>query len=266
MYTQIEVETHSEGKIQIVYLNNSKTFNALTKTVLAELAKFFNECSKNEIVRCVAISGKGKAFCSGQNLEDIVIGGNDSKKEKVVHHMVENYYNPMVTALTNCNKPVVALVNGPAVGAGAMLGLICDFVLASEKAYFSQAFANIGLVPDTGGTYFLPKLVGRQMAHYLTYTGKKLSSKEAQQLGLVAEVFSEEEFADKSLAILSHIAEMPTAALNLTKFAFAQSYGNSLEDQLKIEADFQQKASETDDFKEGVTAFLQKRKPQYKGK
>lgn len=266
MYTQFEVESHLEGKIQIAYLNNPKTFNALTKPALSELKLFFEECSKNDTVRCVAISGRGKAFCSGQNLDDAFVQGEAHHEKNVVHHIVKDYYNPLVIELTKCKKPVVALVNGPAVGAGAMLALICDFVLASDKAYFSQAFSNIGLIPDTGGTYFLPKLVGRQMAHYLSFTGKKLSAKEAQQLGLVAEVFGEEEFASQSMEILSKIAEMPTAALKLTKKAFAHSYENSLEKQLNLEADLQQKASETEDFLEGVSAFLQKRKPEYKGK
>lgn len=265
MYTQFDVESHFSGKLQVAFLNNPQTFNALTKPALLELKDFFHRCSNDENVRCVAISGRGKAFCSGQNLGDAFSAENHRQKNEI-HKIVKDYYNPLVLELTRCKKPVVALVNGPAVGAGAMLALICDFVLASEKAYFSQAFSNIGLIPDTGGTYFLPKLVGRQMANYLAFTGKKLGAEESKNLGLVAEVFGEEEFLSKSFEVLGNLANMPTSALKLTKKAFAHSYENSLEKQLELEAELQQEAAETEDFMEGISAFLQKRKPIYKGR
>lgn len=266
MYNQFELESHFEGKLKIIYLNNPATFNALTKPALSELADFFHQVSKDDETRCVAISGRGKAFCSGQNLSNAFNQAQSGFDHQFIYNIVKEYYNPLVMEITRCKKPVIALVNGPAVGAGAMLALICDFVLASEKAYFSQAFSNIGLIPDTGGTYFLPKLVGRQMAHYLAFTGKKLSSDDAYRLGLVAEVFSEDEFTVKSMEILENMANMPTSALKLTKKAFAHSYENSLEKQLKLEADLQEKASKTEDFLEGITAFIEKRKPIYKGK
>ncbi|VDH04575.1 enoyl-CoA hydratase/isomerase family protein [Bergeyella zoohelcum] len=266
MYNQFEIESHFDGKLQVVYLNNPATYNALTKPALAELKDFFHRVNNDDEIRCVAISGRGKAFCSGQNLSDAFVQGESQQNENLIYKIVKDYYNPLVMEITHCKKPVIALVNGPAVGAGAMLALICDFVLASEKAYFSQAFSNIGLIPDTGGTYFLPKLVGRQMAQYLAFTGKKLCADDAYRLGLVAEVFSEDEFTTKSMKILENMANMPTSALKLTKKAFAHSYDNSLEKQLRLEAELQEKASRTDDFKEGVSAFLEKRKPQYKGK
>lgn len=265
-YIQFDVESHFDGKLKIAFLNQPETYNALAKPILTELKDFFQQCSNDENVRCVAISGRGKAFCSGQNLDDAFVQGNEHQEKNIVHKIVKDYYNPLVTELTQCKKPVVALVNGPAVGAGAMLALICDFVLASEKAYFLQAFSNIGLIPDTGGTYFLPKLVGRQMANYLAFTGKKMSAEESKSLGLVAEVFSEAEFSQKSLEILEKLTEMPTAALKLTKKAFAHSYDNSLKQQLDLEADLQQEAAQTEDFFEGVSSFLEKRKPNYKGK
>lgn len=266
MYTQFEVESHYDGKLKIAYLNQPETYNALTKPVLSELKDFFQHCSNDNQVRCIAISGRGKAFCSGQNLDDAFVQGSEHHDKNIVGKIVEDYYNPLVLELTRCKKPVIALVNGPAVGAGAMLALICDVVIASEKAYFSQAFSNIGLIPDTGGTYFLPRLVGRQMANYLAFTGKKLSADESKSLGLVGEVFSEAEFVDKSMEILKNISEMATSALKLTKKAFAHSYDNSLKQQLDLEAQLQQEAADTEDFFEGVAAFLEKRKPNYKGK
>ncbi|MCE3076955.1 enoyl-CoA hydratase-related protein [Chryseobacterium gwangjuense] len=266
MYTQIDIETHFDGKLKIAYLNQPETMNALTKPSLSDLKDFIKDCSEDEMVRCVAISGRGRAFCSGQNLDDAFVQGNEHHDNDIIRKIVVDYYNPLVKEITRCKKPVVALVNGPAVGAGAMLALISDFVLAVDKSYFAQAFSNIGLIPDTGGTYFLPKLLGRQLANYLAFTGKKLSAEEAKSYGLVAEVFNEEEFAPKSMGILEKMSNMPTAAIKLTKKAFAASYNNTLKEQLELEGDLQQEAAETEDFKEGVSAFLEKRKPNYKGK
>jgi len=266
MYTQLDIESHFDGKLKIAYLNQPETMNALTKPSLGDLKDFIKECSDDPTVRCVAISGRGRAFCSGQNLDDAFVQGNDHHDDDIIRRIVTDYYNPLVLEITRCKKPVVALVNGPAVGAGAMLALICDFVLANNKAYFSQAFSNIGLIPDTGGTYFLPKLLGRQLANYLAFTGKKLSAEESKSYGLVAEVFTEEEFNSKSMEILEKVSNMPTVGLKLTKKAFAHSYNNTLKEQLELEGDLQQEAAETQDFKEGVQAFLQKRKPEYKGK
>lgn len=266
MYTQIDIQSHFDGKLKIAYLDQPEFMNALNRVTIKELTEFVKECNEDDTVRAIAISGHGKAFCSGQNLDEAFTVGNDLKEKELIKRIVLDYYNPMVTAITKSKKPVIALVNGPAVGAGAMLALICDFAIASEKAYFSQAFSKIGLIPDTGGTYFLPKLLGRQLATYLAFTGKKLSAEEAKSYGLVAEVFSEDQFVTNSMEILENIANMPTRAFTLTKKAFAHSYSNSLEDQLILEADLQQEAAETLDFTEGVTAFLQKRKPEYKGK
>ncbi|KIC65184.1 enoyl-CoA hydratase/isomerase family protein [Chryseobacterium taiwanense] len=266
MYTQIDIETHFDGKLKIAYLNQQETMNALTKPSLSDLKDFVKECSEDPTVRCVAISGRGRAFCSGQNLDDAFVQGNEHHDNNIIRKIVTDYYNPLVTEITRCKKPVVALVNGPAVGAGAMLALISDFVLAVDKSYFAQAFSNIGLIPDTGGTYYLPKLLGRQLANYLAFTGKKLSAEEARSYGLVAEVFNEEDFLPKSMEILEKMSNMPTAAIKLTKKAFAHSYNNTLKEQLELEGDLQQEAAETEDFIEGVNAFLQKRKPNYKGR
>ncbi len=266
MYTHLDIETHFDGKLKIGYLNQPETFNSLNSILLKEISAFIIESDADESVRCIAISGRGKAFCSGQNLKDALAAGEESKDDKFIQKMVLNYYNPVVTAISYCKKPIISLVNGPAVGAGANLALICDFVLATESAYFSQAFSKIGLVPDTGGTYYLPKLIGRQMALYLAFTGKKLSANDAKNFGLVAEVFADADFDSACLSVLKEISEMPTAALALTKKAFNESYGNTLEQQLELEGKYQQQASETADFQEGIAAFVEKRKPIYQGK
>lgn len=265
MYTQIEIESHFEGKLKIAYLNQPETYNSLNKILLTELKNFIEECDKDENVRCVALSGRGKAFCSGQNLKEALSLGN-VEEDRVIQRMVVEFYNPLVKEIAHCKKPVVSLVNGPAVGAGAMLALICDICLATENSYFSQAFVNIGLIPDTGGTYWLPKLLGRQQANYLTFTGKKLSSNDALKLGLIADVFADVEFFEKSMEVLETLSNLPTKAIALTKKAFNHSYENDLKQQLDLEGIYQQAAAESEDFNEGVTAFLEKRKPNYKGK
>ncbi len=265
MYTHLEIESLLEGKLQIAYLNQPETYNSLNKISLKELKNFIHDCSNNEMVRCIAISGRGKAFCSGQNLKDALSMG-DTEEDRIIQRMVIDYYNPLVKEIAKCKKPVVSLVNGAAAGAGAMLALICDITLATESAFFSQAFVNIGLIPDTGGTYWLPKLLGRQQANYLAFTGKKLSATEAKNMGLIADVFPDENFMESSMEILTHISNLPTKAIALTKKAFNESYENTLNQQLDVEGILQQEAAESEDFKEGVTSFLEKRKPNYKGK
>ena len=265
MYTQLETESHFDGKLQIAFLNQPETYNSLNKLLLTELKNFVNECNQKETVRCIAISGRGKAFCSGQNLKDAMSLGNP-EDDKVIQKIVTDYYNPLVEVMYNSKKPVVSLVNGPAVGAGAMLALICDICLATESSYFSQAFVNIGLIPDTGGTFWLPKLLGRQQANYLAFTGKKLSAVEAKQMGLIADVFENENFLVNAMGILEQISNQPTKAIALTKKAFNESYDNNLSQQLELEGILQQEAAESEDFRKGVFAFLEKRKPKYRGK
>lgn len=265
MYTQIDIELHLDGRLQIAYLNQPETFNSLNKTLLSELRTFVKESSKNPEVRCIAISGRGKAFCSGQNLKEALSLG-DTKDERIIQRMVIDYYNPLVKEIASCRKPVVSLVNGPAVGAGAMLALICDISLATESSYFSQAFVNIGLIPDTGGTYWLPKIMSRQQANYLAFTGKKIGATEAKSMGFIADVFKDENFAAESMEVLTTLSNLPTKAISLTKKAFNESYDNTLNQQLDVEGILQQEAAESEDFMEGVTAFLAKRKPNYQGK
>ena len=265
MYTQLEIESLLEGKLQIAYLNQPETYNSLNKILLKELRTFVHEASKNPEVRCIAISGRGKAFCSGQNLKEALSLGN-AEDDRIIQRIVIDYYNPLVKEIAHAKKPVVSLVNGAAVGAGAMLALICDISLATESSYFSQAFVNIGLIPDTGGTYWLPKLLGRQQANYLAFTGKKLSATEAKNMGLIADVFPDENFMESAMEVLTTLSNLPTKAISLTKKAFNESYDNNLSQQLDLEGILQQEAAESADFMEGVAAFLEKRKPNYKGK
>jgi len=255
MYSQIEIDSQFDGKLQLIYLNQPDSYNSLTQVMLGELRNAVHKFSNDDNVRCIAISGKGKAFCAGQNLKEALGFDED---DRTIQRFVIEYYNPLVLEIVKCKKPVIALVNGPAVGARAMLASICDFTLATESSYFSFAFANIGLIPDTAGTYYLPKLVGRQLASYLSFTGKKVPATEAKKIGLVADVFTDSEFVEKSMEVLTQ--------LYLTKKAFNKSYTFTLSEQLDYESIIQQDAAETEDFKEGVAAFIEKRLPNYKGK
>jgi 2-(1,2-epoxy-1,2-dihydrophenyl)acetyl-CoA isomerase len=263
MYSQIEIDSQFDGKLQLIYLNQPDSYNSLTQIMLEELRNAVHKFSEDENVRCVAIAGKGKAFCAGQNLKEAL---SFNEEDRTIQRFVIEYYNPLVLEIVKCKKPVIALVNGPAVGAGAMLASICDFTLATESSYFSFAFANIGLIPDTAGTYYLPKLVGRQLASYLSFTGKKVPALEAKKIGLVADVFSDSDFVEKSMEVLTQLSHAATTALYLTKKAFNKSYDFTLREQLDYESIIQQDAAETEDFKEGVTAFIEKRLPNYKGK
>lgn len=265
-YTQFDIENRLEGKIKVAVLDQPETFNALNKMVLKELREFMEECDDDPEVRCIAITGKGAAFSSGQNLKRVVDLIKAEDATNVVEKIVLDYYNPLVLSIVKNKKPVVSLVNGAAVGAGAMLALICDITLAKESAYFTQAFTGIGLIPDTAGTYYLPKLLGRQTASYLAFTGQKISTQEAKDLGLIADVFPDAEFEAKANAVLEVIAKRPTMAIGLTKRAFLHSYDNTLLQQLDLESKYQQKASESADFEEGVAAFLEKREAQFIGK
>lgn len=265
-YEQIEIEDRFDGKLRVVYLNQPDSYNSLTVKMLNELYVVLENCDSDENIRCVAISGRGSAFCAGQNLKEAMALADNPHEQRKVQRMVLNYYNPLVRSVVNNRKPIIALVNGAAVGAGAMLALICDFAIAKESSYFSQGFSKIGLIPDTAGTYFLPKLLGRQMATYLAFTGKRLSAKEAKNIALIPEVFADDEFERKANQILEELANLPTKALAITKEAFNKSYINDLEKQLELESVAQQKAAETADFQEGITAFIEKRKPDYQGK
>ncbi len=265
-FTKIQVETFFDGKLKIAYLNSPDSYNALNRKMLTELKEFVKHCNEDNNVRCIGISGRGSAFCSGQNLKEALTLQTEMHDEHFVQRMVIEYYNPLVTEISNSRKPVIALVNGVAAGAGAMLALICDFAIATESATFSQAFVNIGLIPDTGGTYYLPKLLGRTLANYLAFTGKKLSAEEAKNLGLVPEVFADKNFQKEAFAILERLSNLPTTAIGLTKKAFNKSHQNTLEEQLDLEGIYQQKAAFSKDFMEGVTAFLEKRTPNYTGK
>lgn len=248
-----------KDSIAFITFNRPEKYNAFNREMALLFQQKLNECTSKE-VRCVYITGSGKAFCSGQDLEEVT----DPQGPKI-EHIVGEHYNPIITCIRKLHKPVVAAVNGVAAGAGANIALACDIVVAAHSASFIQAFSKLGLIPDSGGTFFLPRLVGWQKASALMMLGDKIPAEEAERIGMIYKVFSDEMFAEEAQKIAATLVSMPTKGLAYTKQLLDNSFENSYEDQLEDEENFQQLAGNTKDYREGVQAFLEKRKPNFTG-
>jgi 2-(1,2-epoxy-1,2-dihydrophenyl)acetyl-CoA isomerase len=246
--------------IAAITLNRPEKFNSFNREMALLMQDRLDEAASLHEVRCLYITGAGKAFCAGQDISELV---GDNKLE--IRQILAEHYNPIVKRIRNMAKPVVAAVNGVAAGAGANIALCCDIVVASETAAFIQAFSKIGLIPDSGGTFTLPRLIGWQKASALMMTGDKVAAVDAEKMGMVYKVFPADTFEDESKKIAVTLAGMPTKGLAYTKHALNQSFTNSWEEQLLMEDEYQQKAALTYDFNEGINAFLEKRNPVFKG-
>ncbi len=256
------IELKIENGIARIVLNRPETFNSFNREMALLLQKTLDDCSGNNEVRAIVLTGNGKAFCAGQDLNEVTSPELNPGFRKIL----EEHYNPIVKRIRTIEKPIIAAVNGVAAGAGANIALACDVVVASETASFIQAFSKIGLIPDSAGTFFLPRLIGFQKAAALMMLGDKVSANEAEQLGMLYKVFSTETFEEEITKLALKLAEMPTKALGLTKRLLNQSMVNNLEQQLAMESDLQIEAAESEDYAEGVQAFIEKRKPVFKGK
>lgn len=251
---------HIENGIAFITLNRPDKLNSFNREMALLLQSKLDECASLHEVRAVYLTGAGKGFCAGQDLAEVVDPNGPG-----MQRILSEHYNPIITRLRHMPKPVVAAVNGVAAGAGANIALACDIVVATQSASFIQAFSKIGLIPDSGGTYTLPRLIGWQKASALMMLGDKVTAEEAERLGMLYKVFPDEVFSESSKKIAATLSQMPTKALAYIKHALNQSASNDLEAQLQLEDVYQQKAADTDDFKEGVQAFLDKRAPQFKG-
>ncbi len=246
--------------IGFITLNRPDKLNSFNREMSLLMQEALDECKKDDI-RCVLITGAGKGFSAGQDLAEVVDPAGPD-----IHKILSEHFNPIVKKIRNLEKPVVAAVNGVAAGAGANIALVCDVVVASQTSSFLQAFSKIGLIPDSGGTHTLPRLIGWQKASALMMLGEKISAVEAEKLGMVYKIFPAETFMENSIELARYLAAMPTRGLALTKQALKASFTNDLDEQLALEDEFQQKAAATADYQEGVEAFIARREAKFTGK
>ena len=251
-----------ENQVAYVTLNRPDVFNSFNREMALSLQSILDDCEHNNDVRSIVITGNGKAFCAGQDLKEVTSPELNPGFKKIL----EEHYNPIITRIRAINKPIIAAVNGVAAGAGANIALSCDLVVASNKASFIQAFSKIGLIPDSGGSFFLPRLIGFQKATALMMLGDKVTAEEAEELGMIFKVISSESFNEEVEKLAVKLANMPTKALGLIKELLSKSMTNTLEQQLELEGKLQIKAALSEDYTEGVNAFMEKRKPIFKGK
>lgn len=253
---------HSEqiDQLLILKLNRPDKFNSFNREMALELQAELDRAAAEKSIRAILLSGEGKAFCAGQDLAEAIDPNGPGLKR-----IVDEHYNPLILKLRALNKPVIAALNGVAAGAGANLALACDIVLAAKSASFIQAFSKIGLIPDSGGTFTLPRLIGFNLASALMMTGDKLTADEALQHGMIYKVYDDSELNRQSIELGLKMAAMPTKALGLTKQLLNKSYTNTLSQQLDFEKETQVESANSYDYNEGVKAFLEKRKPDFKG-
>ncbi len=260
--TESSILLRRDGAIARLTLNRPDRLNALTLAMLGELSAALSDLDGDETVRAVILTGTGRGFCAGQDLTD----HEAVDDTRAIRSVVERHYNPVIRQIRALPQPVIAAVNGIAAGAGCSLALACDIAIAPESAKFSNAFVNIGLIPDGGGSYFLPRLVGQARALGLSLLGEAIDAKTAADWGLIWRAVPDSEFAGAIDALAKRLAEMPTAAIGLIKHAINVSGHHSLEQQLAVEAELQAQAAETEDYQEGRAAFLEKRKPRFIGR
>lgn len=249
-----------QNGVAVIRLNRPEKFNSFVREMALDIQERLDYCQTEKSIRAVVLTGNGKAFCAGQDLKEAT---DDNGIE--LKNIVSEHYNPIILKIRKLNKPVIAAVNGVAAGAGANIALCCDLVIAGEAASFIQAFSKIGLIPDSGGTYFLPKLIGTQKASALMMTGEKVSAREAEKMNMIYKVVDDAELESTAVNLAEKLAKMPTKALALTKKLLNESAENTLEQQLQREYEEQWTAGQSHDYKEGTTAFLEKRKPVFKG-
>jgi 2-(1,2-epoxy-1,2-dihydrophenyl)acetyl-CoA isomerase len=253
-----EVEVGRDGAVMTVTLNRPDVLNALNAAVHAGLAEALDE-ARSADVRAVVLTGAGRGFCVGQDLSEFRAGGGD------VASRLRTQYHPNVRALRALDKPVIAAVNGAAAGAGLSLACACDLRLAADSATFVPAFINVGLIPDSGGSFFVTRLVGYARAFEWLCSGRRLTAAEAHAWGVVSEVVEGNRLAQRAAAVAAELAALPTAAIGMTKRLLDRATTATLEDQLELEAELQEAATWTNDFREGVAAFLEKRQARFSG-
>ncbi len=249
-----------EGAVATIQLNRPKVYNSFNRAMSLEVQEALDACASNEEVRCICITGSGKAFSAGQDLQEIL--APDGPELSVI---LKEHFNPIIERIIKIEKPIVAAINGVAAGAGANIALACDITIAKFSATFIQAFSKIGLIPDSGGTYYLPRIIGRSKASALMMLGDKVTAEDAEAMGMIYKVVNDEMFKEEIAKVCSKLASMPTLGLGLTKRALHHSFKNDIHQQLALEDKLQTIAGQSHDYGEGVNAFVEKRKPVFKG-
>lgn len=245
-------------KVGWLTLNRPDVYNAFNREMALAVQDALKDCEADKAVRAIYLTGAGKAFCAGQDLQEAM-------QTESLHTILHEHYNPIIRLLRSIEKPIVCAVNGVAAGAGANIALACDITVATASASFIQAFSKIGLIPDSSGTFFLPRIVGFQRASALMMLGDKVSAADAETMGMIYRCIPDEQFSEESKKLVLKLADMPTKGLGLTKRALNASFQNNLEQQLQLEDELQSEAGKTYDYNEGVKAFLEKRRPTFKG-
>lgn len=248
-----------EDSVGKIVLNRPETLNSFNRAMAKETQQVLDVCAADKNIRAVYLTGEGRAFCAGQDLQEAI------SPDVKIADVVRESYNPIILKIRNIEKPVVCGVNGVAAGAGANIAFACDITFASENANFIQSFSNIGLIPDSAGTFFLTRLAGLQRAAAMTMLAEKIKAQQAMEFGLIWKVLADDKLQEEAFNTAKKLAAMPTKGLGLTKRLFNQGLSNDLEKQLKLEEQLQQEAGNSYDHKEGVKAFLEKRKPAFKG-
>lgn len=255
------IKSEQRAGVLILTLNRPEVLNSFNGEMARLLQSELEMAASNPELRCVVLTGAGRAFCAGQDLSEAIDPSGPG-----ITKIVEEHYNPIILGIRKIDKPVIALVNGVAAGAGANIALACDLVLAAHSASFIQAFSKIGLIPDSAGTFFLPRLVGWQKACALMMTGEKVAAEKAEQMNMIYKAVSDELLMEEGLKLAQNLASMPTKALGYTKRLLEHSFSSDLQEQLRNEAVYQEKAASAEDYREGVEAFIAKRKPVFTGR
>ena len=250
----------NKNGVATLKFNRPDKFNSFNQKLAFAVQNALDDCEKDDSIRAIVLTGEGKAFCAGQDLAEAT-----DPEGPPLQSIVGKHYNPIIERIRKIEKPIIAAVNGVAAGAGANIALACDIVVAKKSAKFIQAFSAIGLIPDSGGTFFLPRLVGAQKALALMMTGDKVSADEAESMNMIYKAVEDEEFETFIEHFANKLSQMPTKGFGLTKRAVNESFNNTLTEQLSLEEELQSEAGQSHDFKEGTQAFLEKRKPNFKG-
>ena len=258
------IQTTASDGVMAITLNRPDVLNSFNLAMADELLAALRGAADDTTVRAVLLSANGRAFCAGQDLAEVLPAAGRALPD--LGDVVRRQYTPIIHAIRTLEKPVVCAVNGVAAGAGANIAFACDITVASDEASFIQSFAKIGLIPDSGGTFILPRLIGLQRAAALTMLGDKLDAARAKEWGLLFDVVPSAALADVAMGIAKRLADMPTRGIGLTKRGFNAGFANDLDTQLALEEELQREAGRTADYAEGVRAFVEKRKPIFQGR